>query len=132
MGSRVLNITSNYSELRAYAHCSSDSSGSSSAAGDVTLVLINLSKSVAFGPISLDNQNVNKFARQEFLLTAPSGNMESHSVLLNGKLLVASEKGGIPRLVPRRVAAGGPSLVMPPASYGFFVIEGANVKACMT
>ena len=57
------------------------------------------------------------------------GQLSSHQVLLNGKLLLADDQHGIPPLNPVVSPADAP-LLLPPLSYAFSVYHDAAAAAC--
>ena len=55
----------------------------------------------------------NQFARDEYHLTAPSRNLHSRVMLLNGNVLAVDQNGNIPKLEPIRVDGSEPITVAP-------------------
>lgn len=115
MGRKVLSTTSNGTrKLRAYAHCARESEG-------ITLILINLdgnstAKVVVSSKspiVSSLNHNVSRFTREEYHLTAPNGNLQSRTMLLNGNILTVNKNGEIPNLEPIEVNVMEPVIVAP-------------------
>ena len=91
-----------------------------------------LAINIANGPlpfyVSLDG--VSATARDEFKLTAPSANLTSTSILLNGVQLEATPSGEIPAFAPYRVNNTEPMLI-DALSYGFFVLPDAAAEGCL-
>lgn len=119
MSEKVLSASVESNQVRVFAHCAA----SNYPAGDVTILVINpnVSKSVT---VTFGNA-VSGTMRDEFVITADS--IQSAIVKLNGAPLQA--KGStLPAMVPHQTAATD-SLVLPPTSYAFVVIQ-ANANAC--
>nr|CAD1825798.1 unnamed protein product [Ananas comosus var. bracteatus] len=117
-------------KIRAYAHCARQSQG-------ITLLLINLSgntttqvfaTTAAAFPQSLKRDSsdsrtrfsrirrrgkATNFMREEYHLTAEDGNLQSQTMLLNGKILAVDSSGNIPKFEPIQVEASQPLTVAP-------------------
>ncbi|XP_020081361.1 heparanase-like protein 3 [Ananas comosus] len=117
-------------KIRAYAHCARQSQG-------ITLLLINLSgntttqvfaTTAAAFPQSLKRDSsdsrtrfsrirrhgkATNFMREEYHLTAEDGNLQSQTMLLNGKILAVDSSGNIPKFEPIQVEASQPLMVAP-------------------
>ena len=123
VGTRALSVggsTAPGRTLRVYAFCSRNITGG------VVLVALNLNAS----PASFTLDTIAAAPRVEYQLTAPSGNMSSQIVLLNGVELVASAEGQLPSLAGHVVEQDVP-IELGPTSYGLFVLPAANAPACM-
>ncbi|ONK60337.1 uncharacterized protein A4U43_C08F17200 [Asparagus officinalis] len=134
IGRRVLQATHQSSPyLRTYAHCGRDQNS-------ITLVLINLSNSTAFN-VSVQN-DMNLYPpelktnsatlggqREVYHLTPKDGNLTSHYVLLNGKLLNVSSTGEIPQISPTITEASAP-LRITPSSIVFVKFRNITAPAC--
>ncbi|KAK7407412.1 hypothetical protein VNO78_09315 [Psophocarpus tetragonolobus] len=115
MGSKVLGVSHEGSPfLRAYAHCSKKRHG-------ITVLLINMSKSITFRVSIEDDMNLNlhwirsskNVTREEYHLTPKDGNVQSDVVLLNGTPLVLTQSLGIPKMKPKLVDPSSTIKVMP-------------------
>lgn len=67
--------------------------------------------------------------REEYHLTATNGDLQSQTVLLNGKPLTVDSNGGIPPLQPMRVSPSQPVTVSP-YSIVFVHFPSVRVPAC--
>ena len=124
-------------ELRAYAHCTQPSAAFPS--GAVTIVLINLSNNSAVQVLpafdgAVPSRKATAGMRSDYIFTSAGGpdvlgQLSSHQVLLNGKLLQADEEHGIPPLNPIVSPADAP-LLLPSLSYAFSVYHDAAAAAC--
>ncbi|KAL0358365.1 UNVERIFIED_CONTAM: Heparanase-like protein 3 [Sesamum angustifolium] len=107
--------------VRAYSHCAKQSKG-------VVLLLINLDGSTAVqakieakGRLMnlhknrhyLHNSKVSGLTREEYHLTPKDGNIQSQTVLLNGKALTVGSSGAIPALDPVTISLSKPITVAP-------------------
>ncbi|XP_024986351.1 heparanase-like protein 3 isoform X1 [Cynara cardunculus var. scolymus] len=130
-------------KIRSYAHCSKHSDG-------ITLLLINLD-SYTTTAIGLSVENVtmitasnqlkqtqrtqsfqsssNEFTREEYHLTAKDGNLNSQTVLLNGKELSVNSTGIIPSLDPVEVNISNP-IIVAPFSIVFVHMPDIHLPAC--
>ncbi|KAL0337519.1 UNVERIFIED_CONTAM: Heparanase-like protein 3 [Sesamum calycinum] len=146
MGRNVLSTNfSGNRTLRAYAHCAKQSQG-------VTLLLINIDGNTTVhakvdfnGSLTslrkhrhhrhrstatpLHNKQVSGKVREEYHLTPTDGNIQSRTVLLNGKALTVDSSGLIPVLEPVRVNSSEPIRVAP-YSVVFVHMPNAAVPAC--
>ncbi|KAF7151246.1 hypothetical protein RHSIM_Rhsim02G0203600 [Rhododendron simsii] len=139
MGRKVLATTFNgTNKVRAYTHCAQRSKG-------ITLLLINLDgKNTAQVEVSISNvivtQPLNRnsaplsaksdgIIREEYHLTAANGDLQSQTVLLNGKPLTVDSSGGIPPLLPVRVNPSQP-VTVGPYSIVFAHFPSIRVPAC--
>ncbi|KAL4318818.1 hypothetical protein GQ457_18G014750 [Hibiscus cannabinus] len=151
MGSNVLS-TSFYGSksVRAYAHCSKQSQG-------ITLLLINFSAnttvqvqvategSVSNGSLSLQqgrgvprlnfarmstkSKMKGESVREEYHLTPKDGNLQSQSVVLNGKRVALNSSGGIPHMEPVSKSMFQP-IIVAPSSIVFSHIPSIRLPAC--
>lgn len=133
MGRHVLSTSFNGpKKIRSYAHCSKHSDG-------ITLLLINLDHyTTTVVGLSVENVTIimvskqvkqtqrkqsskmvhspssnNGFTREEYHLTAKDENLNSQTVLLNGKELSVNSTGIIPLLDPIEVNISNPIMVAP-------------------
>ncbi|KAL9154435.1 hypothetical protein ABFS82_10G113600 [Erythranthe guttata] len=114
------------SKIRAYAHCAKNSPG-------VVVLLINLDgNTTAEAKLSLfendDGERLFDF-RQEYHLTPLEGNIQSKTVLLNGKPLIVDSSGAIPIMEPVEVIGSRP-ITVNPHSIVFVHISNFAFKAC--
>ncbi|MCD7465241.1 hypothetical protein HAX54_000904 [Datura stramonium] len=123
-------------KLRAYAHCSKSSDG-------ITLLLINMhggatvnvslsagrNKAPALLQVMNDQNPRHEIEREEYHLTAKNGELQSQTLLLNGKELNVDDFGRIPRLEPIRVNPSDP-IAIAPFSIVFLHIPTIQVSAC--
>ena len=124
-------------ELRAYAHCTQQTAGFPSGAVTIALINLNNSSAVQVQPAfkgSLPSHAETGGMRSDFVFTSAGGpdvlgQLSSHQVLLNGKLLLADDQHGIPPLNPVVSPADAP-LLLPPLSYAFSVYHDAAAAAC--
>ncbi|XP_057958266.1 heparanase-like protein 3 isoform X1 [Malania oleifera] len=149
MGTNVLSKSINRTKkMRAYAHCSKVSKG-------ITLLLINLDGNaatqvrvhVANENISLNETSIVQhknqtgrrapiyskiggYAREEYHLTAKDGDLQSQTVLLNGRILALNSSEMIPPLEPISVNPSDP-IVVAPFSIVFAHIPYTIVPACI-
>ncbi|KAL0427243.1 UNVERIFIED_CONTAM: Heparanase-like protein 3 [Sesamum latifolium] len=147
MGSYVLstNFTGNRT-IRAYAHCAKQSQG-------VTLLLINIDgNTTVHAKVDFNgtltrlrkhrhhrhrstatplhhSKQVSGKVREEYHLTPTDGNIQSRTILLNGKALTVDSSGLIPVLEPVRVNSSEP-ITVAPYSIVFVHMPNAAVPAC--
>ena len=114
MGNRVLDADANRPGLNVYAHCQRGVRGA------VTLLAIN------YGDTSAKVLLIGR--AQLYLLTAPQ--LQSRSVLLNGKPLSVGSDNRLPEMAPRAISDGVVSL--PAHSIGFIALPGAGNRSCRT
>eukprot|EP01090_Pellita_catalonica_P023692 TRINITY_DN9893_c0_g2_i1.p1 TRINITY_DN9893_c0_g2~~TRINITY_DN9893_c0_g2_i1.p1 ORF type:complete len:272 (-),score=29.51 TRINITY_DN9893_c0_g2_i1:172-912(-) len=134
MGEKVLGVglPAHNQKTRAYAHCTSSrhKPGDRVAVGSVTAVFINLEEQHP-EIFVINGGNADAFKdRIEYHLTAPSGNLSSKNVLLNGKLL-ALENGHVPALPGTSVHGASSSVTVAPLSIAFVVFPSSAVTACL-
>jgi len=120
----------------AYAHCSGSAgqSGAVYAPGAVTLMLVNTNnaseETVSFSGVS------SATPRHQWILTAPDGPdgpmYAGNATILNDQAspLALGADGSLPGLAPV-VVAHSASMIMPPLSVAFVVLQGATASACM-
>ncbi|XP_074084601.1 heparanase isoform X2 [Macrotis lagotis] len=130
VGTKVLtaNVKSSDKEkLRLYLHCTNNNHPKYKE-GDLTLYALNLNNDTKYLqlPPHLSDKRVEKYIFQ------PSGykNLLSQSVQLNGHILKMVDDKTLPELIGKPLCRGCP-LILPPFSYGFFVIMNAKVASCI-
>ncbi|XP_072480127.1 heparanase [Notamacropus eugenii] len=115
------------SRLRLYLHCTNNNHPKYKE-GDLTLYALNLHNDTKYLqlPPRLSGKRVEKYILQ------PSGYkyLLSQSVTLNGHILKMVDDETLPELIGKPLCLGCP-LILPPFSYGFFVILNAKVIACI-
>ncbi|XP_033119421.1 heparanase-like isoform X2 [Anneissia japonica] len=134
VGQRVLKVTTSArgSDLslrliRSYAHCTL--ARSEYVDGDVTVYILNLDK------YSSKSVSINQFSElkriDQYLLT-PHGEsgMRSQHVNLNGVKLEMVDERTLPNLPPKKLDRKQ-DILLPPLSFGFYVMKGANASACL-
>ncbi|XP_078668078.1 heparanase-like isoform X2 [Branchiostoma floridae x Branchiostoma belcheri] len=115
--------------IRVYAHCTNPNSPQQYQNGSVTLYVLNLHQdhraSVRLGG-NLAFKKVDKY------LMTPHGEegLTSRHVELNGRKLVMVDDRTLPTLSPQKLPSNT-TLLMPPLTFGFFVIPDAQAAACM-
>ncbi|XP_053311781.1 heparanase [Spea bombifrons] len=113
--------------LRVYMHCT-NSDNPNYALGDVTLFAINLYNSTQI--MTLPSILSQKFVDEYLLLPGDDEGLFSASVLLNGQVLKMVDDKVLPTLNGKLLDPGSP-LVLPPLSFGFFVVKNAKASACL-
>ncbi len=115
MGIQVLDAGPIQPRLHIYAHCQREKPGG------VTLLAINLDDTPAAlniaGPADL------------YELTAPE--LQSRTVLLNGRPLALGPEDTVPAITPKRVAADGGTLPLAPTSVNFVALPQAGNPECL-
>ncbi|CAH1277038.1 HPSE [Branchiostoma lanceolatum] len=115
--------------IRVYAHCTNPNSPQRYQNGSVTLYVLNLHQdhraAVRLGG-HLAFKKVDKY------LLTPHGEegLTSRHVELNGRKLVMVDDRTLPELGPQKLPSNT-TLLMPPLTFGFFVIPDAQATACM-
>uniref|UniRef100_A0A8C5M216 Heparanase n=1 Tax=Leptobrachium leishanense TaxID=445787 RepID=A0A8C5M216_9ANUR len=133
VGPIVLNATfvapENYyvRTLRVYMHCTNVDNPNYTV-GDVTLYAINLhNRSKHMNLPSIFSANV---VDEYLLLPEWDEGLLSKSVLLNGNRLKMVDDKTLPQLQGKTLKPGS-LLVLPPVSFGFFVVRNAKASACL-
>jgi hypothetical protein len=114
---------SNATGIRAWAFCAPDGTG------DVTVVASNFNNRDVWVNLTLNGGAPPVGWRQQYVLTAPGGNLESQTVLLNGVALALQADGSLPDMPPITAPAATP-MQWPPLSYGFIRLLGASARGC--
>ncbi|XP_022100509.1 heparanase-like [Acanthaster planci] len=114
--------------VRVYAHCT-PTNRSGYDAGAVTLIVLNMHKTESANITLM--QKLEGQMTDQYLLTphGPEG-MTSLEVSLNGQLLQLRNSTILPKIEPIPLKGGRP-ILLPPLSYGFYVVAKANARACM-
>ncbi|XP_068709263.1 heparanase-like isoform X2 [Montipora foliosa] len=125
VGENVLEVyggTEEARKVRVYAHCSSRKYPS----GSITLLALNVN---VHDPVELKlTGGLQGKDIEEYLLMATNGDLTSKSVTLNGRVLELVNDHTLPDLVPARTSK---PIILPPLSFGLYVIPGAAAKACI-
>lgn len=113
-------------DVLVFAHCAA--AGAQAPAGAVAVAYVNLNanetKSVTLAG------SVPATPRDEYMLTAV-GSESSRAIALNGAPLLFTGPGEMSALTPVHVPAGGnASILLPPHSYGYFVLYAAAAVVC--
>ncbi len=128
VGSRVLVVhdgTLLGRKIRVYAHCTSERSGYD--IGSLVLIALNTQHDEA--QLVLTN-GLERLSVDQYLLTpGENNNLTSQTVRLNGELLQLVNDTFLPNVQPKPIIPPD-RIMLPPVSYGFFVIPEAQVKAC--
>ena len=128
VGLRVLEVRDGISlgrKTRVYAHCTSERSGYG--AGSLVLIALNTQHSEVQLVLT---DGLEQLSVDQYLLTpGESNNLTSQTVKLNGKLLQMANDTFLPDLQPKPILPPE-SIILPPVSYGFFVVPNAQVEAC--
>ncbi|XP_063963363.1 heparanase-like [Lytechinus pictus] len=122
---KVTQTVKSASYVHVFAHCTKVSL--LYPVGAVTIIAINLHNDTdasLFLTENLMNKNID-----EYLLTAPEGNLTSSNILLNGYKLEMKNSTHFPDINPRPLPIGYP-IVLPPRTYGFYVIKDADALVC--
>ena len=128
VGSKVLKLTGFLEagrSLRAYAHCVNVNNERGYVSND-TIVLFMLNASPTDNAkVVLTNLpgSMNGIEADEFLLTSANGELDGTQVKMNG--LILETLPGLPKLMPRKVTS---PFVLPPLSYGFYVVKRSGVQ----
>ncbi|KAM8939363.1 heparanase [Pelodytes ibericus] len=112
--------------LRVYMHCT-NIDNPKYVLGDVTLFAINLHNSTQH--MALPSIFSGKVVDEYLLLPGGEEGLLSTSVFLNGHLLKMVDDYTLPTLHGKSLDPGS-LLVLPPLSFGFFVVQNANARAC--
>ncbi|KAL0451831.1 UNVERIFIED_CONTAM: Heparanase-like protein 3 [Sesamum latifolium] len=137
MGSSVLSTNfTGTKRVRAYSHCARQSKG-------VVLLVINLDGNTTVqakidfkGRLTnlhenrhyLHSSKVSGMTTEEYHLTPKDGNIQSQTVLLNGKALTVGSSGAIPALEPVTISSSNPITVAP--FYCFIHLPDVAIPAC--
>ena len=122
VGKKVLLVSGDGKRLRAYAHCTRQSS--TYPAGAVTVFVLNLNRR----PVRITFEKTFKDRKvDQFLVTSGDGSLTTKSVMLNGEKLEMRSNTTLPSLSAISVQQ---PMKMPSYSYAFYVITDAAVEYC--
>ncbi|KAM4808921.1 heparanase [Rhinophrynus dorsalis] len=113
--------------LRVYIHCMNINNPKYSV-GDVTIYALNLHNSTK--RMQLPSVFSGNFVDEYLLLPAGEEGLLSTTVLLNGQVLKMVDDTTLPSLNGKQLDPGSP-LVLPPLSFGFYVVRNAKATACL-
>lgn len=126
VGNKVLHIDCKCSKYqRLYAHCANKKYTNDTSA--VTLFGINLEMAKAKFLLNGTALHGDNLLIDEYVISAPSNNRKTKTVLLNGWAL--SYEGTLPNLLPVKLRYGK-HIAMPPYSLAFWVIKNTSIKVC--
>jgi len=128
VGYRVLNVTGSLNPMRQsriYAHCINSYGSHKYPDGDVVIIAINLDprNNLLFNM----EDPLSKLKADAFILQ-PVGDITSKQVLLNGQVLEMVDDKTLPAFNSKEVTQ---PFSLPSLTFGFFVLKGANAKACL-
>ncbi|XP_065672745.1 heparanase [Hydra vulgaris] len=131
VGQIVLNLTGYLKfgrKVRVYAHCASVKQRLYKS-GSVVLIAINVNNKEN-ATINVTNKlNSDNHYVDQYLLQPANGNIGDGNVTLNGIILEMLNKTKLPFLKPIQTKL---PLIIPPLSYGFFVLIDSNAKVCIS
>ncbi|KAM3968905.1 LOW QUALITY PROTEIN: heparanase-like protein [Aphomia sociella] len=126
VGNKVLHIECQCSRYqRMYAHCANRKYTNDTSA--ITVYAVNLEMGKARFLLNGSALHGDNLYIDEFILSAPSNNRRTKTVLLNGWPLYFEST--LPDLVPHRIRYGN-HISLPPYSIGFWVIQNTSIKVC--
>ncbi|KAL9231500.1 hypothetical protein vseg_006724 [Gypsophila vaccaria] len=127
MGKKVLatKVAAN-PKIRAYAQCSKQPDEG------ITLLILNLDKAAYDISVSTQDGPIGgpSMQREEYHLTAPNGDVQSQTMLLNGQVLSLTPSGEIPQFVPQKVDSTKP-IEVGPMSYVYVQFPGISAPGCV-
>ncbi|KAH9642352.1 hypothetical protein HF086_004884 [Spodoptera exigua] len=127
VGSKVLHVDCKCSPLqRMYVHCANRKYTNDTSA--VTVYAVNLEMVKARFLLNGTALHGDNLVIDEFILSAPSNNRRSKTLLLNGWPLYY--ESALPDLEPVRLKYGN-HISMPPYSLAFWVIKNTSIKVCI-
>lgn len=126
VGNKVLHVDCKCSRFqRMYAHCANRKYTNDTTA--ITVYAINLEMEKARFLLNGTALHGDNLIIDEFILSAPSNNRKTKTVLLNGWPLYYEDT--MPDLEPVSLKYGN-HIAMPPYSMAFWVIKNTSIKAC--
>lgn len=126
VGGKVLHVDCHCTPLqRMYAHCAKREYTNDTSA--ITIYAVNLEMGKARFLLNGTALHGDDLLIDEYIISAPSNNRKTQTVLLNGWPLYYESL--LPDLVPRRLKYGN-HISMPPYSIGFWVIKNTSIKVC--
>lgn len=127
VGSKVLHVDCKCSPLqRMYVHCANRKYTNDTSA--ITVYAVNLEMAKARFLLNGTALHGDNLIIDEFILSAPSNNRRSKTLLLNGWPLYY--ESALPDLEPVRLKYGN-HISMPPYSLAFWVIKNTSIKVCI-
>ncbi|CAG4943092.1 unnamed protein product [Colias eurytheme] len=126
VGNKVLHVSCQCSRYqRVYAHCANRKYTNDSSA--VTIYAINLKMEKIKFLLNGTALHGDDLVIDEYILSAPSNNRRSKTLLLNGWPLYY--ESSVPNFQPHQHLYGN-HISMPPYSVGFWVIKNTSIKVC--
>ncbi|XP_022122339.2 heparanase [Pieris rapae] len=127
VGNKVLNLTSNNSKFqRLYVHCANRNYTNDTTA--ITLYGINLQMEKIRFLVNGTAFTEDDLVIDEYIISAPSNNRRSKTILLNGWPLYY--ESSMPEFKPNE-HIHTKHISMPPYSVGFWVIKNTTIKTCI-
>ncbi|XP_066928260.1 heparanase-like [Clytia hemisphaerica] len=127
VGTKVLKLTGFLEpgrSLRAYAHCVNVNNQRGYVANEtIVLFVLNMSPSEDAKVVLTNLPLTNSVEADQFLLTSANGELGSTQVKMNGQILEMLP--GLPELIAKKVKS---PFILPPLSYGFYVINNSGVN----
>lgn len=126
VGNKVLHVDCKCSRLqRMYAHCANRKYTNDTSA--ITIYAVNLEMTKARFLLNGTALHGDNLIIDEYILSAPSNNRRTKTLLLNGWPLYY--ESSLPDLEPVHLKYGN-HISMPPYSMAFWVIKNTSIKAC--
>lgn len=126
VGNKVLHVDCQCSSYqRMYAHCANKKYTNDTTA--ITIYAVNLEMNKARFLLNGTALHGDNLMIDEYIISAPSNNRRTKTVLLNGWPLYYDSS--FADLQPRRIRYGN-HIAMPPYSIGFWVIQNTSIKVC--
>ncbi|CAG9781724.1 unnamed protein product [Diatraea saccharalis] len=126
VGGKVLQIQCECSRFqRLYAHCANRNYTNDTTA--ITVYGVNLEMAKARFLLNGTALHGDNLSVDEYIISAPSNNRRTKTVLLNGWPLFY--ESSMPDMPPLRIQYGN-HIAMPPYSVGFWVIKNTSIKVC--
>ncbi|XP_059055265.1 heparanase-like [Achroia grisella] len=126
VGNKVLHVDCQCSRFqRMYAHCTNRNYTDDLTA--ITIYAVNLEMATARFLVNGSALHGDNLYIDEYILSAPSNNRRTKTLLLNGWPLYYDSS--LPDLQPRKIRFGK-HISMPPYSIGFWVIHNTSIKVC--
>ena len=111
-----------------FAYCAG---GKSARTGAVVVTAVNLGAEPLALALTQAAGSLPTEPRQEWIFTAPGGNLSSAMPILNGGAALRLGEDGTPPDMPGKdVPAGGSGITLPPLSQAFFLLPAAGAAAC--
>ncbi|XP_052751415.1 heparanase-like [Galleria mellonella] len=126
VGNKVLHVDCHCSRYqRMYAHCANRNYTNDTTA--ITIYAVNLEMAKPRFLLNGSALHGDNLYIDEYILSAPSNNRRTKTVLLNGWPLYYDS--ALPELEPRKIRYGN-HISLPPYSIGFWVIQNTSIDVC--